>query len=160
MRDDAFRKTGIPSIRGDAQRSAQSRFDTWTAETEQIPEKSQRQESLAESLNADFFALLDRLTIARSRTHVINFYDNAIEEVGQFPDREASEIYFLLKLICKENFRPTKRLATKLTVIKLAIFNPSRLYPKRVPSPLWREASPAARIQSYRYDEGELSQTT
>lgn len=86
--DDAFRKTGIPSIRGTLN-AAQTRFDTWTAETEQLPEKSQKQESLAESLNADFFALLDRLTIARSRTHVINFYANADEEIGQFPHREA-----------------------------------------------------------------------
>ena len=53
-RDDAFRKTGIPSIRGTLN-AAQSRFDTWTAETEQLPEKPQKQESLTESLNADFF---------------------------------------------------------------------------------------------------------
>lgn len=47
-RDDAFRKTGIPSIR-ETLNTAQSHFDTWTAETEQIPEKSQRQESLAKA---------------------------------------------------------------------------------------------------------------
>ena len=36
-RDDAFRKTGIPSIKGTLN-TAQSRFDTWTAETEQLSE--------------------------------------------------------------------------------------------------------------------------
>ena len=121
--DDAFRQTGIPSIRGTLN-AAQSRFDTWTAETEQMAEKSQKQENLAESLNADFFALLDRLTIARSRTHVINFYDNAIEEVGQFPDRE------LLKPIRPEidlqgKFPTYQAISHQIDGYKLARFIPS-----------------------------------
>ncbi len=123
-RDDAFRKTGIPSIKGTLN-AAQSRFDTWTAETEQMPKKSQQQESLAENLNADFFALLDRLTIARSRTHVINFYANADEEIGQFPDRE------LLKPISSEidlqgKFPTYQAISNQIDNYQLAIFNPSR----------------------------------
>ena len=123
-RDDAFRQTGIPSIRGTLN-AAQSRFDMWTAETEQMPEKSEKQESLAESLNADFFAMLDRLTIARSRTHVINFYANADEEIGQFPDRE------LLKPISSEidlqgKFPTYQTISSQIDNYQLAIFNPSR----------------------------------
>ncbi len=122
-RDDAFRKSGIPSIRGTLN-AAQSRFDTWTAETEQIPEKSQKQESLAESLNADFFALLDRLTIARSRTHVINFYDNAIEEIGRFPNREAPKSFSPdIDLLGK--FPTYKTISTQIDGYKLARFIPS-----------------------------------
>ena len=52
--DDAFKKTGIPSIKGTLY-TAQTSFDTWTTANERLPEKSERQESLAESLNADFF---------------------------------------------------------------------------------------------------------
>ena len=122
--DDAFRQTGIPSIRGTLN-AAQSRFDTWTAETEQIPEKSQRQESLAESLNADFFALLDRLTIARSRIHVINFYDNAIEEVGQFPDREPPKSIFP-EIDLQGKFPTYQTISHQIDGYQLAIFNPSR----------------------------------
>ena len=123
-RDDAFKNTGISSIRGTLN-TAQSHFDTWTAETEQMPKKSQKQESLAESLNADFFALLDRLTIARSRTHVINFYANADEEIGQFPDRE------LLKPISSEidlqsKFPTYQTISSQIDNYQLAIFNPSR----------------------------------
>ena len=123
-RDDAFRKTGIPSIRGTLN-AAQSRFDTWTSETEQMPEKSQQQESLAESLNADFFALLDRLTIARSRTHVINFYENAIEEIGQFPDREPPKSIFP-EIDLQGKFPTYQTISHQIDGYQLAIFNPSR----------------------------------
>ena len=121
--DDAFRQTGIPSIRGTLN-AAQSRFDTWTAETEQMPKNSQKQESLAESLNADFFALLDRLTIARSRTHVINFYDNAIEEVGQFPDREPPKSIFP-EIDLQGKFPTYPAISHQIDGYKLARFIPS-----------------------------------
>jgi len=122
-RDDAFRQTGIPSIRGTLN-AAQSRFDTWTAETEQMPKNSQKQESLAENLNADFFALLDRLTIARSRTHVINFYDNAIEEVGQFPDREPPKSIFP-EIDLQGKFPTYQTISHQIDGYKLARFIPS-----------------------------------
>lgn len=123
-RDDAFRKTGIPSIRGTLN-AAQSRFDTWTAETEQLSEKPQKQENLAESLNADFFALLDRLTIARSRTHVINFYENAVEEIGQFPDREPPRSIFP-EIDLQGKFPTYQTISHQIDGYRLAIFNPSR----------------------------------
>ena len=123
-RDAAFRQTGIPSIKGTLN-AAQSRFDTWTAETEQIPKKAQQHESLAESLNADFFALLDRLTIARSRTHVINFYENAIEEIGQFPDREPPKSIFP-EIDLQGKFPTYQTISHQIDGYQLAIFNPSR----------------------------------
>jgi len=123
-RDDAFRKTGIPSIKGTLN-AAQSRFDTWTAETEQLPEKPQKQENLAESLNADFFALLDRLTIARSRTHVINFYENAVAEIGQFPDREPPKSIFP-EIDLQGKFPTYQTISHQIDGYRLAIFNPSR----------------------------------
>ena len=123
-RDDVFRKTGIPSIRGTLN-AAQSRFDTWTAETEQLPEKSQQHENLAESLNADFFALLDRLTIARSRTHVLNFYDNADEEIGQFPERKPPKSIFP-EIDLQGKFPTYQTISHQIDGYRLAIFNPSR----------------------------------
>lgn len=129
-RDDAFKKTGIPSIRGTLN-AAQSRFDTWTVENDQpstvggVSNPDKQTESLAESLNADFFALLDRLTIARSRTHVINFYDNAIEEVGRFPHRKDPKSVF--SEIDREGKFPTyQTISSQIDNYQLAIFNPSR----------------------------------
>ena len=122
--DDAFKKTGIPSIKGTLY-TAQTSFDTWTTENERLPEKSERQESLAESLNADFFTLLDRLTIARSRTHVVNFYDNAIEEIGRFPHREDPKSIF--PEIDRDGKFPTyQAISNQIDNYQLAIFNPSR----------------------------------
>ena len=121
--DDAFKKTGIPSIKGTLY-TAQTSFDTWTTENERLPEKSERQESLAESLNADFFTLLDRLTIARSRTHIINFYDNAIEEIGQFPDRELLQPIFP-KIDIQGKFPTYQAISNQIDNYQLAIFNPS-----------------------------------
>ena len=123
-KDDAYKKTGISSIRGTLN-AAQSRFDTWTAETEQMPEKSRKQENLAESLNADFFTLLDRLTIARSRTHVINFYDNAIEEIGRFPDREDPKSVSP-KIDMQDKFPTYQAISNQIDGYKLSLFNTSR----------------------------------
>ena len=123
-KDDAFRKTGIPSIKGTLN-AAQSRFDTWTTETEQVPEKSQKQETLAESLNADFFALLDRLTIARSRTHIVDFYENADEEVGRFPHRKAPKSVFS-EIDRAGKFPTYQTISSQIDNYQLAIFNPSR----------------------------------
>ena len=122
--DDAFKKTGISSIKGTLY-TAQTSFDTWTTANERLPEKSERQESLAESLNADFFTLLDRLTIARSRTHVTNFYDNADEEIGQFPHREDPKSIF--PEIDRDGKFPTyQTISSQIDNYQLAIFNPSR----------------------------------
>jgi len=76
-------------------------------------------------LNADFFALLDRLTIARSRTHVINFYDNAIEEVGRFPDRKPPKSIFP-EIDLQGKFPTYQAISNQIDGYRLAIFNPSR----------------------------------
>ncbi len=41
--------------------------------------------SLLETLNFDYFKLLDLLTIARSRKHIEKYYD--MTEIGEFPER-------------------------------------------------------------------------
>ncbi len=129
-KDNAFRQSGIPSIRGTLN-AAQSRFDTWTAENDQpstvggVSNPDNQTESLAESLNADFFALLDRLTIARSRTHVINFYENAIEEVGRFPDREPPKSIFP-EIDRQGSFPNYQVISNQIDGYRLAIFNPSK----------------------------------
>ncbi len=129
-RDDAFRETGIPSVSGTLN-AAQNRFDTWTAETDQpstvggVSNPANQTESLAESLNADFFVLLDRLTIARSRTHVVNFYDNAIQEIGRFPDREPPQSIFP-EIDLQGQFPTYQTISHQIDGYQLAIFNPSR----------------------------------
>jgi len=48
-------------------------------------EESRTSESLLANLGFDYFKLLDLLTIARSRKHVMRYYGT--EETGEFPER-------------------------------------------------------------------------
>lgn len=78
--DDALVEHGISSIDATV-RHAQKQFNQWlTLETAvRTPTK------LLEMLGFDYFRLLDRLTIARSRKHIEKYY--GIAETGRFPER-------------------------------------------------------------------------
>src|SRR5690606_8458290 len=79
-RDDALYQHGITSIE-QTLRQAQTRFNQWLRQ-----DASERTaEGLLETLNFDYFKLLDLLTIARSRKHIEKYYD--LEEIGAFPER-------------------------------------------------------------------------
>ena len=121
-RDDAFQQTGIPSISGTLN-TAQDRFEKWTDATE-APHPSNPQESLSESLNADFFTLLDRLTIARSRTHIENFYGDTIDQIGGFPDRDEPQSIFP-EIDLQGNFPTYPTISTQIDGYTLARFIPS-----------------------------------
>ena len=100
------------------------RFEKWTTETEQLPNQSKGQDNLAESLNADFFTLLDRLTIARSRTHIENFYSDTISQIGGFPDHDDPQSIFP-EIDLQGNFPTFQTISTQIDRYKLARFIPS-----------------------------------
>lgn len=79
--DDAYLADtdGIPSIT-QVTRVAQQRFNEWS----KLPDEERTTESFAEAVNADYFKLLDVLTIARSRKHITKYYG---AESGTFPIR-------------------------------------------------------------------------
>jgi ERCC4-related helicase len=79
-RDDALNGVGIVSIE-QTLRKAQARFNEWL----KLDPEDRTTGSLLESLNFDYFKLLDLLTIARSRKHIEKYYDLA--EIGEFPHR-------------------------------------------------------------------------
>ncbi|MGG0487410.1 helicase-related protein [Priestia aryabhattai] len=62
-------------------RQAQSVVNRWT----KLPEDQRSTQTLVESLNWDYFSLLDSLTIARSRKHIEKYYDTT--SIGKFPTR-------------------------------------------------------------------------
>ena len=123
-KDNAFKETGISSIRG-ALKTAQNQFDTWITNSE----GSNSQESLSECLNADFFRLLDRLTIARSRKHIETFYSNTTseddKEFGGFPDaRKPKSITTEIDSLGR--FPTYQAISKQIDGYKLSLFNPSR----------------------------------
>ena len=78
--DAALVDHGISSIDGTT-RLAQKQFNRWLDldDSERTPSR------LIEMLGFDYFALLDRLTIARSRRHLEKYY--GVSETGRFPER-------------------------------------------------------------------------
>ncbi len=78
--DAALTEHGIPSI-ATTIRLAQAQFNRWSA----LSEAERRPARLLEMLGFDYFKLLDLLTIARSRKHVVKYYGTS--ETGKFPER-------------------------------------------------------------------------
>jgi len=78
--DTALADCGVSSIDGTTQQ-AQRQFNRWLQldETERTPSR------LVDMLGFDYFTLLDRLTIARSRRHLEKYYGD--RETGRFPER-------------------------------------------------------------------------
>ena len=121
--DDAFQNTGINSVR-ETLRNAQNRFEKWTEQNGDLSNQTQRQDSLAESLNTDFFNLLDRLTIARSREHIIKFYHDTDDAKIKFPDREVP-VPVYPDIDTDGIFPSFQNISTQIDGYKLSLFNPS-----------------------------------
>ncbi len=78
--DSALAQCGIASIDGTTQR-AQKQFNRWL----ELDEGERTPTRLVEMMGFDYFMLLDRLTIARSRRHLEKYY--GARETGRFPER-------------------------------------------------------------------------
>ena len=121
--DDAFQNTGINSVR-ETLRNAQNRFEKWTEQNGNLSDQTQRQDNLTESLNTDFFNLLDRLTIARSRTHIERFYKDTNNRKIEFPDRE-DPIPVYPKIDRDGIFPSFQDISIQIDGYNLSLFNPS-----------------------------------
>jgi SNF2 family DNA or RNA helicase len=62
-------------------RNAQTAFNKWS----KLDPKERTTENLLNSLDADFFTMLDSVTIARSRKHIKKYYN--MSAIGKFPER-------------------------------------------------------------------------
>lgn len=80
--DEALRDSEQINSIGQTLKNAQTQFTNW-ADPLKNPER--RVEDLQEKLDAAFFKLLDELTLARSRKHIMRHYDLAA--LGAFPRR-------------------------------------------------------------------------
>ena len=78
--DTALVDHGISSIDGTT-RLAQKQFNRWL----DLDEGERTSSRLIDMLGFDYFMLLDRLTIARSRRHLEKYY--GVTETGRFPER-------------------------------------------------------------------------
>lgn len=99
-------------------RDAQTVYSKWVKLS---PEK-RTTEKLVDSLSYDFFQLLDAVTIARSRSHIIKYYNT--NDIGRFPTR-FSPISRRPKLTDLNDAITFADIAESLGKLNLSIYTPS-----------------------------------
>lgn len=119
--DQAFQETiGVANLK-ETLRLAQGHFTAWA---KQSPEQRKTSELLAR-IGADFFKLLDELTIARSRKHIQRYYQREMERIGQFP-RRLAPLTCTPEIDTLGKFMSYDKLSKEIDGYKLSLFNPSR----------------------------------
>jgi hypothetical protein len=119
--DTALRDSiGVPSLK-DALSSAQKTFAAWAKKKT----GERRTTDLLEKLSSAFFKLLDELTIARSRKHVLRYYKDSIAALGGFPERKRPESIYPV-IDTQRRFLSYDRLNDEISGYKLSLFAPSR----------------------------------
>jgi SNF2 family DNA or RNA helicase len=120
-KDDAFQKTiGIGSLK-DTLSAAQKTFTVWAKK--QPGERKTK--DLLEKLSSAFFKLLDELTIARSRKHILRYYKSSIAQLGGFPTRN-KPVSIYPEIDLQRRFLSYDKLNDEIGGYKLSLFAPSR----------------------------------
>ena len=99
-------------------RNAQRVYNKWA----KLDASERTTDRLLDDLDFEFFQMLDAVTIARSRSHIMKYYD--MKDIGKFPRRLApiSKRPKLTDLSSAINFTD---IATQLDELNLAIYTPS-----------------------------------
>lgn len=100
-------------------RKAQAAYTAWT-QLEPIDRSTER---LLQSLDFDFFRLLDAVTIARSRKHIQKYYNT--EKIGRFPTRR-KPINRTPQLTDIDHAINYKEIYAELNSLNLAVYAPSK----------------------------------
>lgn len=105
---------------------AQASFNAWA----KLPPEQRTARAILESLDFDFFELLDSVTIARSRKHIQTFYDT--KDIGPFPDRR-KPLSFHSPLTQRTDVMSFNEIFEQLSLLKLAVYAPiSYILPSRL----------------------------
>jgi SNF2 family DNA or RNA helicase len=107
-------------------RGAQAAFNTWS----KLPPERRTARAILDSLDFDFFELLDSVTIARSRKHIQTFYDT--KDIGQFPERR-KPLSFHCPVTERKDVLGFNEIFEQLSLLKLAVYAPiSYILPSRL----------------------------
>lgn len=115
-RDNALVNYGLQSI-NTTLRIAQKKFNEWL----KLPEPQRKTATLLESMNFDYFKLLDLVTLARSRKHIEKYYDS--REIGKFPERLKPK-NIKSDIDTSGQFPPLKDVNTTIKKLNLAAYAP------------------------------------
>ena len=107
-------------------RNAQLAFNKWA----KLPPEQRTARAILDSLEFDFFELLDSVTIARSRKHIQTFYDT--KDIGKFPER-LKPLSFHCQLTDRKDVMGFNQIFEQLSLLKLAVYAPiSYILPSRL----------------------------
>lgn len=107
-------------------RRVQVAFNQWA----RLPVEKRTAKAILDSLEFDFFELLDSVTIARSRKHIQTFYDT--RDIGQFPER-LKPLSFHCSLTDRDDVYDFNEIFTRLSLLKLSVYAPiSYILPSRL----------------------------
>ncbi|MEI6580405.1 MAG: DEAD/DEAH box helicase family protein, partial [Eubacteriales bacterium] len=99
-------------------RRAQASFNKWS----EMQAHDRTTENLLKMLDFDFFELLDSVTIARSRRHIVKYYDTA--DIGTFPERKPP-ISKRCELTTLPGAITYNEIYKKLSSLNMSIYTPS-----------------------------------
>lgn len=99
-------------------RQAQKVYNAWC----KLPENERTTTALLSQLDFDFFEVLDRVTIARSRKHINTYYD--VSDIGTFPTRN-KPISLRPKLTNRPNAINYREVFELLSKLQLTIYTPT-----------------------------------
>ncbi|MDA9783578.1 helicase-related protein [Gammaproteobacteria bacterium] len=107
-------------------KNAQRAFNGWA----KLEPDQRTPKAILDSLDIDFFELLDSVTIARSRKHIQTFYDTT--EIGRFPKRRAPMSY-RCPLTTRNDVVSLNDIFDQLKSLKLSVYAPiSYILPSRL----------------------------
>ena len=107
-------------------RNAQASFNAWA----KLPIEKRTDRAILDSLDFDFFELLDSVTIARSRKHIQTFYDT--KDIGPFPERR-KPLSFHSPLTQRTDVMSFNEIFEQLSLLRLAVYAPiSYILPSRI----------------------------
>ena len=107
-------------------RRAQMAFNQWS----KLPPEDRTAQAILDSLEFDFFELLDSVTIARSRKHIETFYDT--KDIGPFPKRRPP-LSFRCPMSLKNDVIEFDEIFERLSMLNLSVYAPtSYVLPSRL----------------------------
>lgn len=107
-------------------RRAQLAFNKWS----KLAPEHRTSKAILESLDFDFFEMLDSVTIARSRRHIEKFYDTS--DIGKFPERK-KPLSFRIPLTKIAESLSLNEIFSQLSLLKLSVYVPiSYILPSRL----------------------------
>ena len=115
-KDNAFSSIGLNSVES-ILRNAQRAFNVWS----KLPDEERTTARFLDSINLEYFKLLDALTIARSRKHIEKYYD--INDIGKFPTR-LKPINIKLNIDMYAEFPSMQDVNTTIKKLNLGIYAP------------------------------------